>query len=139
MVRGLARFREHFAGFEDHYVLIGGAACDLAMTEAGLDFRATKDLDIVLCVEVLDAAFVGAFWEFINHGGYRNRQKSTGKRLFYRFHDPEDYILSIVEFMGDNSHRVHHIRQPFKREPDFMVTSANYIPDELIQRANATS
>lgn len=90
MVRGLARFREHFAGFEDHYVLIGGAACDLAMTEAGLDFRATKDLDIVLCVEVLDAAFVGAFWEFINHGGYRNRQKSTGKRLFYRFHDPED-------------------------------------------------
>lgn len=90
MVRGVARFREHFAGFEDHYVLIGGAACDLAMLEAGLDFRATKDLDIVLCVEVLDAAFVRAFWEFVQNGVYQNRQKSTGKRLFYRFHDPED-------------------------------------------------
>lgn len=90
MVRGLDRFREHFAGYTSHYVLIGGAACDLAMEEAGLAFRATKDLDIVLCVEVLDAAFVKAFWAFVKQGGYRNRQQSTGKELFYRFHDPED-------------------------------------------------
>ena len=29
-------------------VLIGGAACDLLFGEAGQDFRATKDLDLVL-------------------------------------------------------------------------------------------
>ena len=42
-------------------MLFGGTACDLALTEAGLQFRATKDLDIVLCIEALDAAFARAF------------------------------------------------------------------------------
>lgn len=78
MIEGLERFRDHFREFTDQYVLIGGAACDLAMEAAGLPFRATKDLDIVLCVEALDAAFVEAFWEFINEGGYIVK--------------PEDYI-----------------------------------------------
>ena len=48
MVRGLDVFREFFAGHADQYVLIGGTAATLAMEEAGLAFRATKDLDIVL-------------------------------------------------------------------------------------------
>ena len=29
MVKGLDRFREFFKDFEDQYVLIGGAACDI--------------------------------------------------------------------------------------------------------------
>lgn len=48
MVTGVDRFRAHFDGHDSHYVLIGGAACELLMDEVGLDFRATKDLDIVL-------------------------------------------------------------------------------------------
>ena len=48
MVIGVDRFRSHFASHEHQYVLIGGAACELIMDEVGLDFRATKDLDIVL-------------------------------------------------------------------------------------------
>lgn len=47
MVRGLPKFREHFKGLDDQYVLIGGAAVDVAMEDADLDFRVTKDLDIV--------------------------------------------------------------------------------------------
>jgi hypothetical protein len=90
MVKGIDQFKAHFADFADRYVLIGGAACYLAMEEAGLEFRVTKDLDIVLCVEALDAEFVGAFWEFIKKGGYKNQQKSGGKKLFYRFYEPED-------------------------------------------------
>lgn len=45
MVTGLDRFSRHFARYTDQYVLIGGTACTLIMQEAGLDFRATKDLD----------------------------------------------------------------------------------------------
>ena len=90
MVKGIDQFKIHFEGFGDRYVLIGGAACYLAMEEAGLDFRVTKDLDIVLCVEALDVEFVGAFWDFVKKGGYQNQQKSTGKKLFYRFYEPED-------------------------------------------------
>ena len=44
MIKGLGKFREHFAGFEDCYALIGGAACDLVMSSAGVPFRATKVL-----------------------------------------------------------------------------------------------
>lgn len=89
MVRGLDRFRDHFQAYPDSYILIGGAACALAMDEVGEEFRVTKDLDIVLCVEALDAAFVNAFWEFVRAGRYQNQQKSSGKKLFYRFYDPE--------------------------------------------------
>ncbi len=59
------------------------------MEELGASFRATKDLDIVLCVEALDREFAEAFWNFVKLGEYENRQKSTGKRLFYRFYGPK--------------------------------------------------
>ncbi len=90
MVRGLDKFRDHFRGYEKNYVLIGGTASSLAMEEVGLEFRVTMDLDIVLCIEVLDADFVRVFWDFIRTGRYQNKQKSTGKNRFYRFYEPED-------------------------------------------------
>jgi hypothetical protein len=100
MVRGLDVFREHFAGYEAHYVLIGGAACHVLMDEAGLEFRATKDLDLVLCVEVLDAPFATHLWQFIKDGGYEQRQKSTGGKEFYRFIKPaaEHYPYQLEFF-----------------------------------------
>lgn len=89
MVAGLESFKKHFATYSDKYVLIGGTACSLIMDDVGLDFRATKDLDIVLCIEALDAQFVSAFWDFIREGGYSNYQSSTGKAIFYRFSSPK--------------------------------------------------
>jgi hypothetical protein len=50
MVKGIDQFKKHFADFADRYVLIGGAACYLAMEEAGLEFRVTKDLDTRLAL-----------------------------------------------------------------------------------------
>lgn len=88
MVAGVDRFRGHFAGHEHQYVLIGGAACQLLMDDAGLDFRATKDLDIVLIVEALDPAFSERFWAFIEEGGYQIRERSDGERILYRFQKP---------------------------------------------------
>ena len=90
MVKGLNLFKEHFANFVDRYVLIGGTASSVAMEDLGVEFRVTKDLDVVLVVEALDATFVEAFWQFVKLGDYENRQKSTGERLFYRFHSPSD-------------------------------------------------
>lgn len=90
MVKGLDLFRERFKALADRYVLIGGTACDLILEEAGLRFRATKDLDIVLCIESLDAAFGRVFWEFVNAGGYGTRESAEGKGRFYRFQKPAD-------------------------------------------------
>lgn len=90
MVKGLGLFLERFREFADRYVLIGGTACDLILEEAGLRFRATKDLDIVLCIESLDEAFGRAFWEFVNAGGYKTRESADGKGCFYRFQKPDN-------------------------------------------------
>lgn len=88
MVRGLDLFKKHFRPYADRYLLIGGTACELALEKAGLAFRATKGLDIVLCIEALDRKFVEAFWQFVRGGGYRIQQKATGGSQFYRFKDP---------------------------------------------------
>ena len=100
MVKGLDIFRERFRGYSDRYVLIGGTACDLAMGEAGLEFRATKDLDIVLCVEALDTAFVEAFWAFVRDGGYQVQERAEGDKQFYRFQKPksENYPFMLELF-----------------------------------------
>lgn len=59
----------------------------------------------------------------------------TRNEILYSLNKPEDFILAIVEFTGDDSHRVHYIKQPFQREPDFGVTSVNYDFAELLVRA----
>ena len=58
----------------------------------------------------------------------------TKNEILYSLNKPEDYILAIVEFDGD-THRVHYLRRPFQREPDFGVTSVNYALPELLERA----
>ena len=50
----------------------------------------------------------------------------TRNEILYSLNKPDDFILAIVEFLDGDSHRVHYIRQPFQREPDFGVTSVNY-------------
>ncbi len=72
--------------------MIGGFACDLLMNDAGLDFRRTVDIDMVLTVEALTADFAKFFWLFIEAGGYRARQRSNGKPEFYRFIDPTNPV-----------------------------------------------
>jgi len=112
MVVGLDIFREHFKDHIAQFVLIGGTACDIALSQVGLDFRATKDLDIVLIIEALDAGFCDCFWEFVRKGGYKNQQKSSGKPVFYRFHEPENkeypYMLEL-----------------FSRKPDVLTIPAD--------------
>lgn len=100
MVIGVDRFRAHFAGHEHQYVLIGGAACELIMDEVGLNFRATKDLDIVLIIEALDGAFAERFWAFVEDGGYEIRQSSEGEKILYRFEKPtvEDFPAMLELF-----------------------------------------
>ncbi len=50
----------------------------------------------------------------------------TRNEILYSFNKPDDFILAIVEFLDGESHRVHYVRKPFQREPDFGVTSVNY-------------
>jgi hypothetical protein len=59
----------------------------------------------------------------------------TKNEILYSLNKPDDFILAMVEFLDEKSHRVHYLRQPFQREPDFGVTSVNYNFAELLNRA----
>jgi hypothetical protein len=59
----------------------------------------------------------------------------TKNEILYSFNKPDDFILAIVEFLDQEQHRVRYLRQPFRREPDFGVTSVNYNFAELLARA----
>lgn len=82
------------------------------MDAAALSFRVTKDLDIVLHVESLDAEFARAFWAFVIDGGYEFKEKSTGKPTLYRFSKPTEqsfpYMLEL-----------------FSRQPNLIEPSAD--------------
>jgi len=105
MITGLEKFKEEFSGLEDQYVLIGGVAAYLVLDKAGIQPRATKDLDIVLCMEALDADFGHTFWSFVKDGGYEIQQRSTGEKIFYRFSKPAaeafPYMLELFSRAPD--------------------------------------
>jgi hypothetical protein len=63
----------------------------------------------------------------------------TRNEILYSLNKPDDFILAIVEFLGDGSHRAHYVRRPFQREPDFGVTSVNYDLSDLLARAGKPS
>ena len=88
MVTEIDSFKEWFKGSEEQYAIIGGTACDILMTEEGLDFRATKDIDLVLIIEAVDADFGKKFWEYVKQAGYEHCNKSSGVPQFYRFSHP---------------------------------------------------
>jgi hypothetical protein len=58
----------------------------------------------------------------------------TKNEILYSLNKPEDYILAIVEFLDGGKNRVHYVRKPFRREPDFGVTSVNYSFTNLLAR-----
>lgn len=63
----------------------------------------------------------------------------TKNEILYSLNKPEDFILAIVEFFDEGSHKVHYVRQPFKREPDFIAASVNYNFSELLSMASSPS
>ena len=57
MILGIERFREWFRGYEDHYVIIGGTACDLLMAEEGLAKTANDRISVAKPIEMEDDPF----------------------------------------------------------------------------------
>lgn len=112
MIKGIEIFKEYFRDYKEQYVLIGGGACDLIFEDIGADFRATKDLDLVLIVEALTPEFGKRFWDFIRDGGYKNKVKSDGKLQFYRFDKPQqvrfpfmiELFTRVDAVFDDNDH-----------------------------------
>lgn len=89
MVIGLDKFREAFADFKDNYVIIGGTACDIVLSDTDMRPRATNDIDMILVVEKMTKEYGDAFWKFIKDGEYktgkREKDDKTPTYTLYRF------------------------------------------------------
>ena len=82
MVTGFESFKRWFSEYSEQYAIIGGTACDLLMSEEGMDFRATRDIDMVLIVESLTPQFGARFWSYIRDAGYEQEIKVLANRSF---------------------------------------------------------
>lgn len=106
MVNGMESFLEKFRDYPDCYTVIGGAASDILMSEAGLQFRATKDIDMILIMEARYQEFAKVFWDYIKEGGYKCGWKNSDQVHFYRFTEPKSGYPVMIEL--------------FSREPDYI-------------------
>lgn len=53
------------------------------MSEADIDFRLTKDIDMILILEDKSVEFAKTFWEFIKEGDYKCGWKNSDEMHFY--------------------------------------------------------
>lgn len=114
MTQGLQLIRTAFAGYEDSYVIIGGTACDIIMTDNDLDFRATKDIDMVLIAEGHLREFAQRLRSFIRDGGYTSITKNSAQPHLYRFTHPSTYgYPTMIEL--------------FSRHPDFPIVPNSFL------------
>jgi len=113
MVVGLDRLKSYFEKHQDKYIIIGGTACEIRLESRGINFRGTKDIDMLLIIEALDNDFLESFWSFIRDGEYINRYIDEKERTFFRFTNPqaEDYP-TIVEL--------------FSRKPDGIILPPDF-------------
>ena len=107
MVKGLEKFKEHFRGFEDNYVIIGGTACALFLRDTDMRPRATDDIDMILVIEKMTPEFGKRFWDFIVSGKYIIRQRHRGdkksKAELFRFLHPKDGFPIQIELLSRHS------------------------------------
>lgn len=104
MVKGLEKFKKHFSGFEDNYVIIGGTACDISLHNTDMRPRATDDIDMILVIEKMTPEFGQRFWEFITLGEYKNRQRKCGDKEpsseLFRFINPLEGFPVQIELLS---------------------------------------
>lgn len=104
-MEGLEKFREAFEAYSENYVIIGGTACDIAMTGTVVRPRATHDIDMIVVVEKMTDSFAERFWAFIREGGYhpaKRRQVEDGKPKYelYRFVDGKPEYPEMIELLS---------------------------------------
>lgn len=97
MIEGLDKFKEKFKNHLDCYTVIGGAACDILMSHENIDFRATKDIDMIVLMEDRFVDFGKVFWEFIIEAGYKCGWKNNNETHFYRFTEPKPGYPVMIE------------------------------------------
>lgn len=135
MVKGFESFKKWFQGCENQYTIIGGTACDILMAEEGMNFRATKDIDLVLILEAMTADFGSLLWGYIREGQYQHCNKSTGIPQFYRFSQPKsEEFPAMIELFSRKIDAIHisedAVLTPLPLDEDISSLSAILLDDD---------
>ena len=109
-VIGIDEFARYFAGYEECYTIIGGAACEILMSQTPVDFRATKDIDMIILFEDKFKEFAELFWNYIREGGYTYGWKNSDEPHFYRFTEPKRGYPKQIELFSRRPN--YHLESP---------------------------
>jgi len=84
---GFDHFCNYLKGFENQYVIIGGGAASILMDDQQLEFRATKDVDLVVLTRSneLNTRILA----YIKDGNYEEKGATDSKPKYYRFTKPQ--------------------------------------------------
>lgn len=85
---GFDHFFNYLKGLENQYVIIGGGAASILMDDEGLDFRATKDVDLVVLSRSKELN--KRILSYVEMGKYKTKEATKGTPRYYRFQRLED-------------------------------------------------
>lgn len=127
-MKGLEKFREAFEAYSENYVIIGGTACDIAMTGTAVRPRATHDIDMIVVVEMMTKEFAEHFWQFVRDAGYRPEKRrqvesETPKYEFYRFVGGKPDYPEMIELLSRH--------QDILGEPKGLIVEPLPLGDEI--------
>jgi hypothetical protein len=83
---GFDHFCNYLKGLEDFYIVIGGGAASILMDDKGLEFRATKDVDLVVLARSKELN--QRVLEYVKNGGYNSKESTDKLPRYYRFQRP---------------------------------------------------
>jgi len=103
---GIEHFSKFFKEYENDYVIIGGGAASVLLEDEGLEFRSTKDIDVVLLTNS-SKEFNQKITEYIKLGSYKTREAAEGKPRYYRFLEPANIEFpKIIEIFSRNENEI---------------------------------
>jgi hypothetical protein len=105
------------------------------MAEENMDFRATKDIDLVLILEAMTPDFGTRFCNYIVEGQYQHCNKSTGVPQFYRFSQPKSNDFpAMIELFSRRSDAIQlpddAVLTPLPIDEDISSLSAILLDDD---------
>ncbi|MBI2519771.1 MAG: hypothetical protein HYV97_05120 [Bdellovibrio sp.] len=98
--RGIKHFTDFFKNHENDYVIIGGGAASVTLEDEDLEFRVTKDIDMVLFTNN-STELNKKISEYIFLGKYEVNEKTQSTPQYYRFSEPQNTEFpEIVEIFA---------------------------------------
>ncbi len=82
-----------------------------------------KLIEVALPLDAINAASARELHPSTLHLWWARRPLAASRAVIF---------AQMVELLDRDEHRVHYLRRPFQREPDFGVTSVNYRFNELL-------